>query len=85
MIRPGRSGDVQAFLELRWEIFPYMVSTAESMRHRWADRAVTRQERLIAAEQGGRLVGWATCGLGPTADRPGAANLMLLVCLPPSL
>lgn len=78
-IRPGRPADAEAFLELRAEIFPYMVNTPEGMRHHWASTPAKARERLFAVEQDGRLVGWARCGLNTMTSEPGAATLAVLV------
>lgn len=79
LFRDGRPEDAEAFLDLRREIFPYLVSTAEGIRHRWAHRVKSRRERLFAAEDGGHLVGWAAGGLNNRAAQPGTANLLLMV------
>ena len=73
MIREASLDDVPAVARLSTIVYPAELTTARSLRHRWASVPPRTRRRMWLAEEGGEAVGFAAVGLAHTSTDPGAA------------
>jgi GNAT superfamily N-acetyltransferase len=72
MVRDGRSEDFGAATELLNDVWPHRVGSERALRHAADAAPVDAHRRYWAAEDNGRLVGWATAAIEyQSAERPG--------------
>ena len=72
VVRAGRSEDFRSATELLNRVWPYRVRSERGLRHAAAMVPPDAHRRCWAAEDAGRLVGWATAAVEyQSAERPG--------------
>src|SRR6188472_1683647 len=79
MLREGTLDDIPRAAPMRQRAWPESIVTAEGMRH-WIAAVPARAElALIAWEEGGELLGWATAGRNWWSSQPDGGNLAITV------
>ena len=73
MIRGATLDDVEAIARLSTIVYPAELTTARSLRHRWASVPARTRRRMWLAEEGADALGFAAAGLAHTSSDPGAA------------
>jgi N-acetylglutamate synthase-like GNAT family acetyltransferase len=72
MVREGRSDDLGSANELLNRVWPHRVGSERSLRHAADTAPPNAHRRYWAAEDDGKLVGWATAAIEyQSAERPG--------------
>lgn len=72
MVREGRSEDFGAATELLNRVWPYRVGSERSLRHASDAEPPDAHRRYWAAEDDGKLAGWATAAIeDQSAEHPG--------------
>src|SRR4051794_18592542 len=72
MVREGRREDFAAATELLNRVWPHRVGSERGLRHAADAAPAYAHRRYWAAEDDGRLVGWATAAIEyQSAERPG--------------
>src|SRR5438067_11970512 len=72
MVREGRREDFGAATELLNHVWPYRVGSERGLRHAADAAPANAHRRYWAAEDDGKLVGWATAAIEyQSAERPG--------------
>src|SRR5690348_15355305 len=72
MVREGGSEDFGSATELLNRVWPYRVGSERGLRHAAAAEPPIAHRRYWAAEEAGRLVGWATAAIEyQSSERPG--------------
>jgi len=79
MLREGTLDDIPRAAPMRQRAWPESIVTEEGMRH-WIAGVPARAElALIAWEEGGELLGWATAGRNWWSSQPDGGNLAITV------
>jgi len=73
VIREATLDDVSAIARLSTIVYPSELTTARSLRHRWASAPARARRRMWLAEEGDEAVGFAAAGLAHSSVDPGAA------------
>jgi GNAT superfamily N-acetyltransferase len=72
MVREGRDEDFGSATDLLNRVWPYRVGSERGLRHTAAAEPRDAHRRYWAAEDDGKLVGWATAGIEyQSSERPG--------------
>ena len=72
MLRKGRREDFGSATELLNRVWPHRVGSERGLRHAAAAEPPDAHRRYWAAEDGGKLVGWATAAIDyESSERPG--------------
>jgi GNAT superfamily N-acetyltransferase len=72
MVREGRSEDFASATELLNRVWPHRVGSERALRHAAAAAPPEAHRRYWAADDAGRLVGWATAAIEyQSSERPG--------------
>ena len=72
MVREGRSEDFGSATELLNRVWPHRVGSERGLRHAADAEPPNAHRRYWAAEDDGKLVGWATAAIEyQSAERPG--------------
>jgi GNAT superfamily N-acetyltransferase len=72
MLREGRNEDFGPATELLNRVWPHRVGSERSLRHAADAAPPDAHRRFWAAEDGGKLIGWATAAIEyQSAERPG--------------
>jgi GNAT superfamily N-acetyltransferase len=73
VIREATLDDAERVARLSTIVYPAELTTARSLRHRWAAIPPRTRRRMWLAEEGGEAVGFAAVGLAHSSADPGAA------------
>jgi len=72
MVREGGSEDFGSATDLLNRVWPYRVGSERGLRHAAASAPPNAHRRYWAADDAGKLVGWATAGIEyQSSERPG--------------